>query len=173
MRVWVASLVFYAFVFAVCEFLRYLIFRLMPKRLSTELLLEVSAADVHSLLFHYLSTKSSKITAFISLFLVCWNPTNMYPDVWREHCSGYVWPVRCVHRDHRYWARQLLLPKRRCCESLPYCEFRLNQQVALVSSMIAVLNSGDFMLPTFEGYTPSRVRLYHSNGRCVCVVFSG
>ncbi|KAK6739965.1 hypothetical protein RB195_008441 [Necator americanus] len=40
MRVWVASLVFYAFVFAICELLRYIIVRLLPKRLSTELLLE-------------------------------------------------------------------------------------------------------------------------------------
>ncbi|VDM75939.1 unnamed protein product [Strongylus vulgaris] len=40
MRVWVASLVFYAFVFAVCEFLRYLILKILPKRLSTDLLLE-------------------------------------------------------------------------------------------------------------------------------------
>ncbi|VDO55305.1 unnamed protein product [Haemonchus placei] len=40
MRVWIASLVFYGFVFAVCELLRYFIVRFMSKRLSTDLLLE-------------------------------------------------------------------------------------------------------------------------------------
>ncbi|VDP49445.1 unnamed protein product [Heligmosomoides polygyrus] len=61
MRVWVASLVFYAFVFAACEFLRYLIVRLMPKRLSTDLLLEFVGTlqictpmfDVGTVLEHY------------------------------------------------------------------------------------------------------------------------
>uniref|UniRef100_A0A1I7X2P7 Aquaporin n=1 Tax=Heterorhabditis bacteriophora TaxID=37862 RepID=A0A1I7X2P7_HETBA len=42
MRVWVASLIFYSFVFTVCEILRYLIIILVPdlKRLSAQLLLE-------------------------------------------------------------------------------------------------------------------------------------
>ncbi|KAE9418096.1 hypothetical protein Angca_002523 [Angiostrongylus cantonensis] len=40
MRVWIASLIFYVFVFAVCEVLRTIIARVLPKRLSAELLLE-------------------------------------------------------------------------------------------------------------------------------------
>lgn len=43
MRIWVASLIFYAFVFAVCEILRFLILAIFPpKLLRTQLLLEVT-----------------------------------------------------------------------------------------------------------------------------------
>ncbi|KAJ1354552.1 hypothetical protein KIN20_011534 [Parelaphostrongylus tenuis] len=40
MRLWIASLIFYVFVFAVCEVLRFIIARVLPKRLSADLLLE-------------------------------------------------------------------------------------------------------------------------------------
>ncbi|KJH45402.1 hypothetical protein DICVIV_08569 [Dictyocaulus viviparus] len=40
MRLWIASLIFYVFVFATCEVLRLIIGRVLPKRLSSELLLE-------------------------------------------------------------------------------------------------------------------------------------
>lgn len=89
MRVWVASLVFYAFVFAACEFLRYLIVRLMPKRLSTDLLLEVISGTVHY------ATESNK-KRFRS---VCWHSSNMHPDVRRGHRSRALRPVRSLRRN--------------------------------------------------------------------------